>query len=811
MLKSKRTALLASVCILPALLAQKASAQFAPQRHHPVQNVSALMDEGPRYQRISDIEVSGNDRIETSTILSYMVVRTGDPFNQDDLDRSLKTLYATGLFKDVTLHRSGSILQVHVVENPIVNRIVFEGNHAAKDEDLRKVISLRPRAVFSAETTTADRQKILEVYAQKARYGAQVTPQIVKLAHNRVDVVFQVSEGQQTLIRKISFVGNRFFSEGKLASVVSSKETAWYRFFSSSDQYNPERLRYDAELLRRFYLSNGFVDFEMVNATGEMSPDRKSFYVTFTLKEGPRYRLGKIDIRSGLRHVPAVSLRKYVELFPGEWYDGNAVQHNATNMEETLQSEGHPFAVVRPSIARNPEKHVANLLFDVSEGPRVYVERLDINGNTVTQDNVIRRQMPMGEGDPYTPMYKKYARMALQDLGYFKSVDIAQSQGSAPDKVNVQANVVEKPTGEFSLGGGYSTDVGIIGNMGLKQHNLLGTGVDAGLSGTMAYYERQADLSVTDPFFLNRNLVAGADLFYINNRYQTYQNYSEGRYGISLRMGYSYTNHLSQSWNYTLTRRHIGGSWSETSQYILDQQGSSLLSQLGTTLMYDMRDRRMMPHKGYVIRVGGDFAGIGGNEKYVRGKVDAAYYLPLDDLTGNHDWDVAFKAGGGYLADWGNGRRDVIDNFYLGGNNLRGFLDGGAGPRSIGWTSPELPGQANHSQEDLLGGRLIYTMSAQVNFPIPFASGMGLRGRAFVDAGSLSRVRVKRLYTDPALLAKGMYTGISGDTASPRVSAGAGFSWKSPFGLLNIDCGIPIRRSRNDRTQLLRFGFGQQF
>ncbi|GBR03312.1 outer membrane protein [Acetobacter oeni LMG 21952] len=811
-LKSKRTALLASVCMLPVLLANKASAQFYPKRH----NASATRavsseDRAARGPRITAIEVHGNDRIETSTVLSYMVVRPGDAFSQDDLDRSLKTLYATGLFKDVALHRSGDVLQVQVVENPIVNRIVFEGNHAAKDEDLRKVISLRPRAVFSSETTTADRQKILEIYAQKARYGADVTPQIVRLAHNRVDVVFQITEGPQTLIKKISFVGNKFFSEAQLASVVSSKETAWYRFFSSSDEYNPERLRYDAELLRRFYLANGFVDFEMINATGEMSPDRKSFYVTFTLKEGPRYRLGKLDIRSSLRHVPALSLRKYIELFPNQWYDGNAVQHNATNMEEALQGEGHPFAVVRPSIARNPEKHVVNLLFDVSEGPRMYVERLDINGNTITQDGVIRRQLPMTEGDPYTPMFKKYAKQALQDLGYFKSVSIDQSQGSAPDKVNVSANVVEKPTGEFSLGGGYSTDVGIIGNMGLKQHNLLGTGIDAGISGTMAYYERQADISVTDPFFLNRNLVAGVDLFYIDNRYQTYQNYSEGRYGITLRMGYSYTNHLSQSWNYTLTHRSIGGSWSETSWYILDQQGSSLLSQLGTTLMYDTRDRRLMPHKGYVIRAAGDFAGIGGDEKYVRGKFDAAYYLPLDDLMGNHDWTVEFKTGTGYLADWGNGRHDVIDNFYLGGSNLRGFLDGGAGPRSVGQTSSTyFPGQAIHSQEDLLGGRFIYTGSAQVNFPIPFASGMGIRGRGFVDTGSLAGVRVKNLYTNRAQDGY-HYTAISGDTLTPRVSAGAGFSWQSPFGLLNIDCGIPVVRSRNDRTQLLRFGFGQQF
>ncbi|MBV1837003.1 outer membrane protein assembly factor BamA [Acetobacter estunensis] len=811
-LKSKRSALLASVFVLPTLVSHAAEAQFAPRHQNPVAARAVLAGEGvTRGSRIEDIQVHGNDRIEESTIQSYMVSRVGDPFSQDDLDRSLKTLYATGLFKDVTIKRSGTTLIVNVVENPVVNRIVFEGNHAAKDEDLTKVISLRPRAVFSTDEASADRQKILEVYAQKARYGADVTPEIVKLAHNRVDVVFRISEGPQTLVKRIAFVGNKFYSEARLASVVSSKETAWYRFFSSADQYNPERLKYDGELLRRFYLANGFVDFQMVNATGEMSPDRKSFFVTFTIKEGPRYRLGKIDIRSSLRHAPAVSLRKYIELFPNQWYDGNAIQQNATNMEESLQADGYPFAVVRPSIARNPEKHIVNLLFDVSEGPRMYVERLDINGNTVTRDDVIRRQLPMAEGDPYTPVLRKYAKQSMEDLGYFKSVNISQSQGSAPDKVNVSTGVVEKPTGEFSLGGGYSTDVGIIGNIGLKQHNLLGTGVDAGISGTMAYYERQADISFTDPYFLNRNLVVGADIFYINNRYQTYQNYSEGRYGITLRMGYSYTNHLSQSFNYSLMERHVGGVWDHSSQYVLDNQGHSLLSQLGTTIQYDTRDRRIMPHKGFILRLGGDFAGIGGDAKYVRGKFDAAYYLPLDDLMGNHDWTVEFKGGTGYMTDWGGGKQWIIDNFYLGGNNLRGFLDGGAGPRAIGQTWPELgPNGKVRGGEDLLGGRFIYTASATVHFPIPYASSMGLRGRAFVDSGSLAGLRVAHRWTNKAKDGD-YYQGVSGNTLTPRVSAGAGISWQSPFGLLNIDAGFPIMRSRNDRTQVLRFGFGQQF
>jgi len=770
---------------------------------------------------IQAIDVSGNSRIDTSTILSYMVSQPGDSFNQDDLDRSLKTLYATGLFKDVVLHRSGGTLQVHVVENPIVNRIAFEGNHNIKDEDLRKEISLRPRAVFSAQTIAADRQKLLDQYASKSRFGATVTPQIVKLSHNRVDVIFKINEATQTLINKISFVGNHDFSEARLAQVISSKETAWYRFFSSSDEYNPERVKYDAELLRRFYLHNGYVDFHMINATGELSPDRRSFYITFTLSEGPRYRLGKMDVRSSLRHVTPESLKPYIELFQHQWYDGTAIQHNATDMQERLQAQGHPFAMVRSEIARNPEKHLVDLLFDVTEGPHVYVERIDINGNTITQDKVIRRTLPMAEGGPYTPFDRKYSKLALQDLGYFSSSSVEQTQGSAPDRVNVSANVVEKPTGEFSLGGGYSTDVGILGNASVKQHNLLGTGVDAGISGTVAYYEKQVDLSMTDPYFLNRNLVAGVDIYGIQNNYQTYQSYKEGRYGGTLRMGYSYNNYLSQSWEYSLVDRDVGNLFSSSdvaidgqqyvpSIYVQQEAGWTLLSQLSTTLTYDRRDNRANPRSGYIVRVGGDFAGLGGNEKYVRGKVDAAYYVPLDDLTGNHDWDLQFKAGAGYMADWSSsGNRNIIDNFYLGGQNLRGFLQGGAGPRTahVMQNGVLTPAQG---QEDLIGGRFIYTGSAQLNFPLPAGPDLGISGRYFVDAGGLSGVRVKNLYTNPRTDGAN-FTPISGDELTPRVSTGFGISWKSPFGLVNIDAAVPIVKSRNDRLYPIRFGFGQQF
>nr|WP_237442424.1 outer membrane protein assembly factor BamA [Saccharibacter sp. 17.LH.SD] len=780
--------------------------------------VSRIADGG----MIQQIIVKGNSRIETSTVLSYMVVQPGDSFNKEGLNRSLKTLYATGLFRDVTLQREGSTLLVHLTENPVVNRIVFEGNHALKDNDLLKELNLRPRAVFSAQTIAADRQKILNLYAARARYGATVTPQIIRLSHNRIDVIFNINESHQTLVKKITFIGNHSFSEAALENVVSSKEEAWYRFFSSADEYNPERVRYDAELLRRFYLHNGFVDFRMIDATGELSPDHKTFYITFTFNEGPRYRLGKLDVRSNVRHVTPQMMKRHIEVYKNQYYDGTAIQDNATDMQEWLQDNGHPFAAVRTEIARNPEKKIVNLLYDIVEGPHVYVERIDINGNTITRDSVIRRNLPMAEGDAYTPSSRKYARMDLQDLGYFSNVSIDQTQGSAPDKVNVSANVTEKPTGEFSLGGGYSTDVGVLGNLALKQHNLLGTGIDAGASGTVAYYEKQADISFTDPYFLGRNFVAGLDFYFVQNNYQTYQRYSEGQYGGSFRLGYAYNRYLSQSWTYTLVDRHVGNAYPGSdypgykddvpSIYVLQSAGWSLLSQLSTTLTYDRRDNRLAPHSGYMLSATGDFAGLGGNEKYARGKFSGAYYIPLDDLTGSHDWTIQLKGGVGYMGDWDgrHGDRNIIDNFYLGGQNLRGFLQGGVGPRSahIRRNGQWIPGYGG--QEDFLGGRFMYTASFQLNFPLPMGDSLGISGRGFIDAGSLTGLRVRHRYTNEAHDGA-LFTPVSGNTFTPRVSGGLGISWKSPFGLVNIDGAVPIRKEHGDRIYPIRFGFGQQF
>ncbi|WP_408871427.1 outer membrane protein assembly factor BamA [Endobacter medicaginis] len=799
----KRFALLASVCLVPLAQGFTPEARSATRHAHAAAhaaNAAAISSEG----RISAIEVRGNERIENSTILSYLLVQPGDPFDRAQLDRSLKTLYATGLFHDVKLGREGDTLIVQVTENPIVNRIVFEGNSAIKDEDLVKVLTLRSRAVYTPDMAQADRQKIISQYAEKGRYAVTVTPQIIRLAHNRVDVVFKINEGSITLIQKIAFVGNHAFSESRLRGVVSSRQTAWWRFFSSSDEYNPDRVQYDRELLRRFYLRNGYIDFNVIDATGEMSPDRKSFYITYTLSEGERYKIAKVEVQSSLNHVTPDSLKGRIDVLAHTWYDGDDIQRNADNLQNYLQSTGYPFAVVRPEIARNQTKHTVDLVFDVSEGPRVYVERLEISGNTRTEDHVIRRMFDFAEGDPFTPVAQRRSKQLLQDMGYFSSVNVDTQPGSAPDRVVVNTTVAEKATGELSLGGGYSTDVGVLGNAGVRQRNLLGTGIDANLQGQVAYYQKQVNFSVTDPYFLGRNMVAGFDLYYMDDNNNQIASYYETKYGGTLRWGYSFNRYLSQSWNYSLVNRSVSGIGTYTSLYIQDQTGHSLLSQIGTTLAWDHRDSALAPHKGYIVRPAIDFAGIGGNEKYLRYKLDAQYFIPLDKFTGDHAWTIKLSAGVGYLQDWGGGRRDVIDNFYLGGDNLRGFLDGGVGPHSQAMQSPY------NNYADALGGRFIYTQSTQLQFPLPVGPDVGLSGRYFVDVGGLGDPRYSKNHTaDPSNPAT--YQPILGDNLKPRVSTGVGISWDSPFGLINVDLGIPIVKQRQDQTRVFRFGFGSSF
>ena len=740
---------------------------------------------------VSAIRVQGNQRIEEGTIRSYMLVSPGDAFNAERVDRSLKALYATGLFQDVTIQRDGPALVVRVVENPIVNQIAFEGNRKLTDDQLRPELQLRARAVYTPQLVQADRQRLLDLYAKRGRFAATIEPKVIRIDQNRVNVVFEVHEGDTTLISRIAIVGNHAFSENRLREVIVSREQAFYRIFSSTDQYDPDKVNFDKELLRRFYLKNGYADFDVMNTSAELSPDRRAFFLTFTISEGERYQVGKVSVDSKLRNLKGEDLLPLVRISDGDTYDGDLVEKTTETLQEAVQNLGYAFVDVHARIARNQAKKTVDLVFDVTEGPRVFVERLDIVGNSRTKDKVIRREFRIAEGDAFNATAVRRSRVRLQDLGYFSTVVVQPSPGSAPDRAILTAQVDEKATGELTIGGGYSTDAGPLLNAGLRERNLVGTGIDASLNGTLAQKRSQLDASITDPYFLDRNLVAGADLFHVQNNNQDIAAYSESRTGGALRLGYEFNEHLRQAFTYSLVDRNIYNVQPGASFFIQNQAGQSVLSQLGQTLALDYRDSRTDPHEGFIVRLGTDFAGLGGTARYLRTRIDGNYYIPLERYTGDSEWVLALSASGGYLAQLGKEEK-IIDRFFLGGDNLRGFQSGGAGPHALGTNSV-----------DSIGGRLIYTQTTELRFPLPISADLGLSGRAFVDVGGLNEV-TRTIAGAPAGTTVVDYAG-------PRVGAGVGVSWKTPFGLINIDIADAVLKKKYDKTQVFRFGFGTRF
>jgi outer membrane protein insertion porin family len=777
-LVATRLLLLAASALIPVTLALPAEAQ---QRPRPAAAQAAPQG------IVRGIDVVGNQRIEADTIRSYMLLQPGDAFDADRLDRSLRTLFATGLFRDVRVARQGDRIRVTVAENPIVNRVAFEGNSRVTEDVLRAETTLRPRAVFTPQQAQADRQRLLDLYARRGRFAARIEPKVIELDQNRVDVVFEVTEGDAALVSRISFVGNAAFSDSRLRDVIATREQAWYRILSSSDVYDPERLNFDRELLRRYYLRQGYADVQITGATAELAPDNSSFFVTFTIDEGPRYRVGSVAVNSSLRGVDAERLRRELSFGVDDWYDGDAVERAVEALTDSPAIAQVPFAEVRPRVTRNREAQTVDVIFEVVEGSRAFVERIEITGNSRTADRVIRREFRLAEGDPFSPAQVRRSRQRIRDLGYFSNVDIQAQPGTRPDRVVLNTAVTERPTGEVSLGGGFSTDAGFLADFGIRERNFLGTGVDARLQALLAERRSQLDFSITDPAFLDRNLAAGIDLFYLERNLQDVASYSERRYGTVLRAGYEFNERMRQSWAYSLVNRDIFDVRPGASRFIREQEGETLLSQLGTTLAYDVRDSRIEPRSGYVVRVGTDLAGLGGDVAYVRLRGDAAVYFPLERVFGDRDFVLVLQAGGGLLEPWGDrGDERIIDRFFLGGDNLRGFSLAGAGPRDV--LSPD---------QDPLGGRLIWTQTTELRYPLPLPSELGLLGRAFVDIGSLSQTPV----TGPGVV----------DDASPRVGVGVGLSWRTPIGLINIDIAQAVVKESYDQTQLVRFGFGTRF
>ncbi len=778
-----RSVLLASVCLLPAILTPAGLGAGSAVAATPSQPAPAMAG-----GTIAAINVTGNKRIESGTILSYMVVQPGDAFDDTKINNSLKTLYATGLFQDVLITRQGNNLKVSVVENPLVDQIFFQGNKAVADKDAGDAISLKSRSVFTPAAAEADRRTLLGLYAKKGHYGATVTVNIIRLPDNRVNVVFNCVDGSETLISRITFIGNDHFSQGTLRQAISSREEAWFRFLSSSDQYDSERVQYDEELLRQFYLHHGYADFQVNSANAELAPDRKSFYLTFDVTEGPRYKIGSLKVVSSIRTLSGDTLRNLVPESVGDWFDGAALQEGIKAVSKRAQDLGYAFAQVNPEVKPNPATKTLDITLHVIEGPRVYIQRIDITGNTRTEDKVVRRELTLAEGDAYNQSKVDDSEENLKNLGFFKDEKITTSPGSTPQQVILNTKVTEQATGQFSLGGGYSSSLGALVNAGLSQNNFLGTGVNTSINALLAQRGTQINLGVTDPYFLDRNLIAGFDLFRtVTDSYTASAaafNYSESDIGADIRLGYRFNSHVRQSFTYTISERDVYSVPTTASLYVINEKGQSSLSQISQSLTFDYVDDDLAPTTGTVVSLTTDFAGLGGSAKYVRLTPSVSYYIPLERVFGDKTWVLKLSAGAGYLLPILNYQDRIVDRFFLGGDSLRGFADGGVGPHDV-------------TTGDSLGGKVMYTQSTELHFPLPVSHDLGLQGFAFVDIGSLSGVKAQY--------------GAVYNSAAPRAGAGVGVSFNTPFGLINLSLAEPILKQKDDQVQQFRVSFGTRF
>jgi outer membrane protein insertion porin family len=749
---------------------------------------------------VSDIRVEGTQRIEKETVLSYLLLQKGDPWDPERVDKSLKALFATGLFADVKLDREGNALVVKVVENPIINRIAFEGNSKLSDKDLNAEIQLRPRVVYTRTRVQNDVQRILQLYRRHEHFAATVEPKVIQLSENRVDLVFEINEGPSTGVRSINFVGNKDFSDGTLRGVVDTKESRWYRFFSNADTYDPDRLTYDRELLRKYYLSQGYADFRVVSAVAEMTPDRDGFIVTFTVDEGPRYKFGKVDVNIKLKNLTRDDVLPLLTVQSGDWYDADAVEHSISVITDAVGNRGYAFVEVKPEIKRNRDGHTIDITFDVQEGPQVYVERIDITGNVRTLDKVIRREMRLVEGDAFNTDKMKRSKERIKNLGFFKKVEVVNKPGSAPDRTVVDVQVEEQSTGQLSFGLGFSSSDGPLVDASIGEKNFLGRGDDVRIGSTLSFRSQQVDLSFTDPYFLDKPLAAGWDLFEVKTSPTTNffsgiaPAYEQFSYGGSLRMGYQISENLRQTLKYTARSDDITDIQSDASLFIALQQGTHLTSSIGQVLLYDRRDNRIDPTNGWFVSEGNDFAGVGFGVDYVRTKVSGGYYYSLWP-----NWVLSLTGEAGDIFGWGGQPVLLQDRYFVGGDNLRGFAPAGIGPRDI-------------VTNDSLGGNKYWVGSLSLGVPLGLPKELGITGRVFSDFGSLWGNDQKNITLSPTqLLTTGGIQPSVYDNPAIRASVGFGFTWVSPVGPIRLDLAAPIKKESIDQTQFFRISFGTRF
>jgi outer membrane protein insertion porin family len=804
----------------------------------------------------SQIVVEGNRRIDADTIRQYFKAKPGERLTPEEINAGIKALYESGLFQDIHVSTQGNRVIVSVVEAQVIDRVAFEGNFRVKDEQLQQEIQSKARGPLSRAAVQADTERIIEIYHQSGRFDVTVTPEIIDRPNNRVDLIFVIHEGEKTGVKQIIFVGNHAYSSWRLKDVIKTAVSNFLSFLQTTDVYDPDRIEADRDLLRRFYLQHGYADVQIVSATGVYDPARKGFVITFTIEEGPRYRFGDINIQSNVRAVDANSLRSVLLTHKGDIYNGDAVEKTVEALTVEMARRGYPFGTVRPSGDRNPAARTIGVTYVVDEGSRAYIERINIIGNTRTRDYVIRRELDINEGDPYNRALLDRAERRIKNLNFFKDVKITTEPGSAPDRVVVNINVVEQSTGDFSVMGGYSTAQGWMVEASVSERNLLGTGRFAKASATYGEFVRAAELDYVEPYFLDERLSAGISLFGKQTLPNSYFSYGTESLGGTLKLGVPLREDLAVQVRYSLYSQSIqlpwtlndcnninpnnstsfptpayqaAGGWPGFSNCLIYGQaslpireelgfGPRLTSSAGYGIVYSTLDNNKNPTSGVNLNFGQDFAGLGGDARYLRSTLDLhSYYEPVSDLVGILHLQAGNILGlqdcpttGACVSN--TGYVSMLDDFKMGPNLVRGFAPAGLGPRDI--TNAPF-GYANG---DEIGGTDYWGASLEFDYPLYFMpQNSGFVGGVFVDSGSVWGYKAETQNFSTGEF-NGIINGIPcqcgmqyADSPAVRASVGVSLIWNSPFGPLRFDLAYPFLKQSYDVTQYFAFGGGTHF
>jgi len=787
-------------------------------------------------QSASQIVIEGNRRVEADTIRSYFKPAPGGRLDAGRIDDALKALYETGLFSDVRINQAGGRLVVTVVENQVIGRVAFEGNKKVKDDQLQGEIQSKPRGTFSRPVVQADAQRISEIYRRSGRYDVRVVPQVIEQPNNRVDLVFEITEGSKTGVKTINFEGNSAYSSYRLKDVIKTRESNLLSFLASGDIYDPDRVEADRDLIRRFYLKNGYADVQVIAALTEYDPSGKGFIVTFRIEEGQQYRVASVDFRSTISSLDARSLGSLARVSTGSVYNAEAIEKSVEEMQIEASRRGYAFAVVRPSGERNFENRTVSIVFNIDEGPRTYIERINVRGNTRTRDYVIRREFDLSEGDAYNRALVDRAERRLKNLDYFKTVKITTEPGSSSDRIILNVDLEEKSTGEFSVSGGYSTTDGFLGEVSVGERNLLGRGLYAKASVTYGQYTRGYSLSFVEPYLLDYRVALGVDVYQRQQLANSYVSYNTKTAGFNTRLGFQLREDLTLQLRYSLFQQSISlpsalnncndipgsAAFNPTPAYANANgislastnglgcyydgeaslpirrelaNGKTLTSALGYTLTFNTLDNNKNPTSGLIVDFRQDFAGVGGDVSYMKSTGDVRYYQPLvSEIVG------LIHLQGGVLNKLGNDTLRMLDHFQMGPQLVRGFAPQGIGPRDI----------TIGTTRDALGGTMYWGASAELQMPFWFLpKEVGLKGAVYADAGSLWG------YKGPTSWAQTGEVGPYGlqytDENVVRSSVGVGLIWASPFGPLRFDYAVPLTKGANDRVQQFRFGGGTSF